>query len=86
MQGSLRQWQEREQAERLNPPVVQPCIFAKSVQVPKGQTCYSSPRAPSEGLSNYGDFAVLSTTEAITDNGATLHYIGGSVDALTASG
>lgn len=86
MQESLRQWKEREQAERLKPPVVQPCIFAKSVKVPKGQICYPDPRVLSEGLNNYGDFAVLGTTEAISDQGAKLHYIGGSVDALTLSG
>ncbi|WP_170826381.1 S-type pyocin domain-containing protein [Pseudomonas syringae] len=86
MQEDLRRWEEREEARRLEPPIVQQCTFAKSLMVPRGQACYPSAKAPFEGLSNYGDFAVLSTAEEITDDGATLHFIGGSVDALTLSG
>lgn len=68
------------------PPADQQSIFAKSVKVPKGHSCYPGTCAPFEVLGNYGDFAVLSTTEAITAEGAFLHFIGGSVDALTLSG
>lgn len=68
------------------PPANQQRIFAKSIEVPKGHSCYPQACAPFEVLRNYGDFAVLSTTEAITADGAALHLIDGSVDALTLSG
>lgn len=83
---SNRRFEERERAERLKPPAVQDCTFAKSVSVVQGQVCYPNGLAPFEGLSNYGTYAVLSTSEAITSAGAPLQLIGGSATALTLAG
>lgn len=83
---SNRRFEERERAERLKPPVVLDCTFAKSVSVVQGQVCYPNGLAPFEGLSNYGTYAVLSTSEAITSAGAPLQLIGGSASALTLAG
>jgi hypothetical protein len=80
-----RLWEERERAERLKPPVVPVRIFAKSVSVAEGLACYPHGCVPFEGLSQYGTFAVLSTTEAIIAEGASLKLIGGSTSALTLS-
>lgn len=86
-QDAYRAELEKRKPAPVPPPHAdQQSIFAKSIKVPKGHSCYPDACAPFEALSNYGDFAVLSTTDAITAEGAALHLIGGSVDALTLSG
>ena len=78
--------EEREKAEQLKPPPVQDCTFAKSTSVADGQICYPCGPSPFEGLGNYGTYAVLSTSEAISSAGTPLQLIGGSTTALTLAG
>ncbi|AIL61983.1 S-type pyocin domain-containing protein [Pseudomonas alkylphenolica] len=81
-----RRYEEREKAEQLKSPAVQDCTFAKSISVVSGQVCHPDGQAPFEGLGNYGTYAVLSTSEAITSAGTPLQLIGGSTTALTLAG
>jgi hypothetical protein len=56
------------------------CVFAKSCNLPDGITNHNNPNGyvPVEQLKDYGDWAVLSTTGALTATAAPLNLIGGS--------
>lgn len=80
---ACRQMRESNEAERLKALIPPERTFAKSLTVDKGKTCFPHGCVPFEGLREYGTHAVLSTTEAISAEGAPLKLIGGSTTAQT---
>ena len=78
--AELAELERRKPAPIPPPPDNQQCTVTKSIDVPNGHACYPPGRAHFEGLDNYGTYAVLSTSGAITEQGTSLQLIDGSVD------
>lgn len=59
------------------------CVFAKSCALPDGLIDHRGPGGfvPVESLQQYGAYAVLGTSRALSTTGSTLQWIGGSVTA-----
>ncbi|MDB5979032.1 MAG: S-type Pyocin [Pseudomonas sp.] len=85
-EDAYRQMLARREAERLQALIPPPRTFAKSFKMGRGKTCFPHGCVPFEGLGGYGTFAVLSTTEAISAEGASLKLIGASTSALALAG
>lgn len=61
-------------------PDLKGCVFAKSCNLPDGEINHSNPTGfvPVEKLADYGLWAVLATGAAITAEGTSLQFVGGS--------